>query len=138
MAFSALEMTQIRDYLGWNARWQQFDSALERAFSFIGNLSSGGDTSVEDQVRTLLGKVIAIEGELDAARARFKADQVGSIKLNRLEIRQLVARGESYIGRIARLLGVEVRGASLRADLPKMHASPWGPAGGGGNAQRQG
>lgn len=136
--FTALEKTQIRDYLGWTAKYQQFDSGLERAFSFIANLTSGGDSSVEDQIRILLGKVITIENELDSARARFKADQVGSIKLNRDEIKQIVQRGEAYIGRMARLLGVEVRGKSLRADLPGGYETPWGPSAGGGNSQRQG
>lgn len=137
--FTNLEKTQVRDYLGWTAKYQQFDSGLERAFSFVANLTAGGDSSVEDQVRVMLAKVIAIESELDSARARFKADQVGPIKLNRMEIVQIVQRGESYIGRMARLLGVEARGYAFRADLPKSYATPWGPSGGGGgNSQRQG
>lgn len=138
MAFTNTEMTAIRDYLGWTARFTQFDSALERAFAFVGNLTAGGDASIEDQIRTLLGKVQNIETQIDSATARFAADQVGSIKLNRNEIRQWADRGQAYIGRIARLLGVDAKGYAFRADMPTFQAGPWGPAAGGGNPQRQG
>lgn len=137
MAFTLTEQTAIRDYLGWTAKYQQFDSGLERAFSFIANLTSGGDSSVEDQVRALLVKVQTIETEVDAARPRFKADQVGTIKLNRMEIKQLANAAKIYIGRMARLLGVEVRGDAFAADLTKGYETPWGPST-GGNAQRHG
>lgn len=134
MAFTGTEMSEIRRLLGWQARFAQFDSALERAFAAIGG---GGFPDEENQARTLLGKIQTIETEIDGSRSRFKADQVGSIKLNRSEVRQLVERGESYIGQLARVFGVDVKGHALRADVPGFTAGPWGPSG-GGNTQRQG
>lgn len=137
MAFTNAEKGSIRKYLGWNARWVQFDSALERAFTFVDNSSAGGDTSSEDEARTILAKIVAIEVEIDGTHRRFKADQVGTIKLNRNEVRQLIDRGESYIGQLARVFGVDVKGSALRADLPSWVGTPWGGSG-GGNSQRQG
>ncbi len=102
------------------------------------NASAGGDTSSEDDARALLAKIVAIEVEIDGTHRRFKADQVGTIKLNRLEVRQLIDRGESYIGQLARIFGVPVKGYALRADLPSFEGTPWGPSGSGGNSQRQG
>lgn len=131
MSFSNGEKASIRNYLGWNAKFVQFDSGLERAFVFVENLSGTGDTSAEDLARTLLAKVVAIEVEIDATHSRFKADKVGPITLNRKEVTQLIERGEAYIGQLARVFGVEVKGYALRADLPKTHSSPWGPVGGG-------
>ena len=135
MAFTDTEKADIRKYLGWQARFAQFDSALERAFSAIGG---GAFPAEEQQARDLVTKIKGIETEIDTAHSRFKADKVGPIALNRNEIRQLVDRGESYIGQLARCMGVPVKGHALRADLPDFGASPWGPMGGGGNAQRQG
>lgn len=134
--FTNDEKTQIRKYLGWNAKFVQFDSGLERAFTFVENLTSSGDSSVEDDARAVLAKIVAIEVEIDHTHSRFKADQVGPIKLNRREVSQLVQRGESYIGQLARAFGVEVRGKALRADTPSSVSTPWGPMGDGGNEQR--
>jgi len=134
VAFTDVEKAGIRKYLGWQARFAQFDSALERAFAAIGG---GSFPAEEDQARALLGKIQAVEAEIDAAHARFKADKVGSIELNRREVQQLVERGESYIGQLARCMGVDVKGRALRADLPSYVASPWGPTG-GGFEQKQG
>jgi hypothetical protein len=127
MAFTNEEKMSIRKYLGWTAKYAQFDSGLERGISFVESASAGGDTSIEDDVRALVTKVKGIELEIDKTHSRFKADQVGPIKLNRREVHQLVERGETYIGQIARHFGVEVRGKALRNDLPTSIATPWGP-----------
>jgi hypothetical protein len=137
MAFTNAEKASIRNFLGWNARWVQFDSALERAFAFVESASDGGDTSSEDLARSLLASITSIQTEIDGTHPRFKATQVGTIKLNPAEVAQLVDRGESYIGQLARVFGVPVYGRALRADLPTGGGGPWGPTG-GGNAQRQG
>lgn len=136
MAFTDAEKSAIRKYLGWQARFAQFDSALERAFAAIGGNPDFAEE--ENTARALLVKIQGIEAEIDAAHGRFKADKVGSIELNRREILQLVDRGESYIGQLARCMGVPVKGRALRGDLSTWGESPWGPAGDGGNAQRQG
>jgi hypothetical protein len=56
--FTLVEKTSIRNFLGWGAKYVQFDSGIERAFSFIEQLSASGDTSVEDLARALLVKII--------------------------------------------------------------------------------
>ena len=136
MSLTNTQRAEIRKYLGWNARWVQFDSALERAFLFVDNLTAGGDDSSEVQALALLVKIQTIESEIDASRARFKANKVGTIELNRSEVGQLVGRGEAYIGQLARIFGVEVKGSALRPDMA-FSQGPYG-SGGGGSPQRQG
>lgn len=132
MAFTPTERTQIRTYLGWSARFAQFDGALARSFSAMETLPED-----EAQVRLELAECLRIDAAIKAAEARFKADKVGTLELNRREIDQLRSNGRMHVGRIATTLGVEVKSDAFGADAPRFRAGPWGGIG-GGNAQRQG
>jgi hypothetical protein len=135
MALAESEKVRIREYLGWGARFAQFDSALERAMDAI---DSGPFAETEDRVREHLTELARIDAALVAAEARLKADVVGSITLNRQEIQTLRSRGAERVGRLATALQVEVRDNPFSPDLPRFRGTPYGPRGGGGNAQRQG
>ena len=128
----SVERAKVRQYLGWSGRWAQFDSALARAFSAL-----EAQTDETDLVRANLAELERIDTALTAAESRLKADQVGTIKLNRGELTSLCNRGRLFVGRIATTLGIEVREDAFAADAPRFRAGPWGAVG-GGNQQRHG
>lgn len=133
MAFTETEKAQIRLYTGYQARFGQFDGDVERAINAIG---SGDHAATETLVRTQLTELERIDAAIVAAEGRFKAAEVGSIKLNPGELGQLRSRGEQTVTRLALLIGVEVRVNVFRAGSG-YRAGAHGPSG-GGNAQRQG
>ncbi len=132
MPFTDDERATIRMYMGWSARFSQTDTALERAMAAI-------DVQPADLAlaRAHLAELARIDAAITSCEARFKAEQVGSIKLNPRELRQLRSRGEERVGRLATLLGIEVRDNAFSPDLPRWRGSPGGPIG-GGNAQMMG
>ena len=135
MAFTATERTTIRMYLGWSARFLQFDDALERAMDAVG---ANPDTSTQTQIQGFLTEAARIDTAITAAEARLKAAKVGSIELNAAEIEQLRGRGRQNVARIARAFGVEVRGDAYGETLPTDQASAVGMIGAGGGYQLQG
>lgn len=131
-ALTDAEKATIREYMGWSARFAQTDTALERAMSAI-----DGMPAELDKLRAHLTELARIDAALVACEARFKADQVGSITLSQSELRRLRSRGEERLGRMATLLGVEVRDNPFSPDLPRFRAGRTGPIG-GGNEQMHG
>lgn len=134
MAFTLDEQAQIRMYLGWQARWSQFDNALERALASVGG---GSFPAEENQARVALAELVRLDAAIVVAERRIKASAVGSITLNEGEIEMLRARGRTFVGRLARVMGVDVKGDAFGPDVPRFQASPWGPSA-GGNEQMQG
>lgn len=132
MSFTADEKTSIREYLGWSARFGQTDTALERAMSAI-------ETQPSDlaAARRHLVELARIDVAIQACEARFKAEQVGTIKLNAGELSQLRSRGEERVGRLATLFAVETRNNPYRPGNVGWRGGPLGPIG-GGNSQMQG
>jgi len=132
VALTGTQKAKIRKYLGWSARFVQFDRALDGAFEAIA-------TTPEQEAEVVidLDECIRLDAAIVAAEARLKATSVGPIDLNGGEIGALRARGRTHVGRIATALGVEVREDSFGPDLPRFRAGPWGPSG-GGNQQRHG
>jgi len=130
--FTDDEKTRIREYLGWSARFGQTDTALERAMSAI-------ETQPSDLARTRdhLTELARIDAAITACEARFKADNVGSIKLNPRELSQLRSRGAERCARLARLFAVEQRGGPFSPAPSAWRGSFSGPIG-GGNSQMQG
>ncbi|HSR79091.1 MAG TPA: hypothetical protein VLN57_21135 [Xanthobacteraceae bacterium] len=132
MALTEDEKTLIREYLGWGARFGQTDNALERAMSAL-------ETSASELARTRvhLAELARIDAAITACEARFKADQVGTIKLSESELARLRSRGSERVGRLARQLTVETRGDPFRPGGSAWRGTFTGPIG-GGNAQMQG
>lgn len=127
------EKATIREYMGWSARFGQTDTALERAMSAI-DMGPAADLA---KLRTHLTELARVDAALVACEARFKADQVGSITLSQTELSRLRSRGAERLGRMATLLGVEVRDNPFSPDLPRFRAGRTGPIG-GGNEQMHG
>lgn len=126
------EKATIRMWMGWSARFAQTDSALERAMSAIDAMPA--DLAL---LRVHLTELARIDAATLACEARFKADQVGSITLSQSELPRLRSRGMERLGRLATLLGVEVRDNPFSPDLPRWRGGHGGPSG-GGNYQMQG
>ena len=133
MAFTATQRGQIRQYLGWSARYLQTDDALERAMNAV-----DGDAVTETQVVGHLTEAARVDAAIQAAESRLKASKVGTIELNAAEIDQLRDRGRQNIARMARAFGVEVRGDAYSGALPTDQASATGMYPGGGGYQLQG
>lgn len=134
MAFSDAEKSTIREYMGWSARFAQEDTALERAMAAVGG---GAFPADENKARVHLTELARIDAALVACEARFKADKVGTIELSQSELTRLRSRGAERLGRLATLLGCEVRSNPFAPDLPRWRAGYTGPTG-GGNSQMQG
>lgn len=126
------EKATVRMYLGWSGRFAQTDTALERAMSAIDGMAA--DLAL---LRAHLTELARIDAALLACEARFKADKVGTIELSQSELSRLRSRGAERVGRLATLLGVEVRDNPFSPDLPRWRAGRTGPVN-GGNEQMQG
>jgi hypothetical protein len=126
------EKATIRMYMGWSARFAQTDNAIERAMSAINTMAA--DLAL---LRSHLTELARIDTAIEACESRFKADQVGSITLSQTELPRLRSRGMERVGRMATLLGVEVRDNAFSPDLPRWRGGHGGPSG-GGNYQMQG
>lgn len=132
MALTDDQKFQIRLYMGWSARFHQFDSALEQALAAL-------ETTPAEQAGVLgfVAECQRVDAAITAAETRLKATTVGTIDLNGAEINQLRDRGRQFVGRIASVLGVEVRNDVFSGNAPSSRATVGGMAG-GGNWQMQG
>ena len=127
MAFTEAQRVKIRLYLGWSARFHQFDSRLEQAMNAVDTLA---DT--ETEVEAILADLATIETELADAHGRLKAMKVGSIDLpGHKEIQALRSEGRRHVGRLAATLGVEVRHDAFGAGRYRHFATRYGLIGGG-------
>jgi hypothetical protein len=132
MALTEDQKFQLRLYLGWSERFHQFDSGLEQAMSALETRASA-----EAGVISMLVECVRIDTALIAAEKRLKASEMGPITLNGGEIEQLRDRGRQFVGRIASILGVEVRNDVFSGGPPSARATADGMAG-GGNRQMHG
>jgi hypothetical protein len=132
MALTEEQKFKLRLYLGWSERFHQHDSALEQAFSALESRPSAENGTI-----ALLAECERIDSAITAAEGRLKATTVGSIELNTMEINQLRDRGRQFVGRIASILGVEVRNDVFSGALPTARASAFGMVY-GGNRQMHG
>lgn len=105
MAYAEAQRVEIRFYLGWSARFHQFDSRLEQAMNAV-------DTELDTQAKAevILAALADVMAKLTDAHSRLKALKVGSIELpGKIEIAMLRAEGRRHAGALAALHGVEVR-----------------------------
>lgn len=134
MALTEAQRVQVRLFMGWSARFFQFDSELEQAMN---SLDANPDT--EAVIVTLIGECQRIDTAIVAAEGRFRADAVGSITLTQgRELELLRSRGRQFSGRIASVLGVPIRHDVWSGTGPKMTASRYGMVPGASNMQLHG
>lgn len=114
MALSPAQKALCRQYLGWSFGFNDRDSHLEQSFN-------GLETKPDEEalVVAVLASVADIDAKIVTAHKRLKAAKVGDIGLNYDEVRQLRDEGNRFVGRMARMLGVEVReGGGFSSSLP--------------------
>lgn len=134
--FTSGQKANIRLYLGWSARFHQFDSRLEQAMSAIDNEM---DDSTHDIIVAKLASLASIDTRLTDALGRIKALKVGSIDLpGAMELGLLRSEGRRFVGQLAATLGVEVRHDVFRGGGPRSFATHEGLIPGGGNEMKQG
>lgn len=106
MALTATQRAQVRTVLGWSAQYSQTDNKLENAFDGLAT-----EPEHEALVIAALADVDLIEAQMVDARKRLKAVKVGSIGLDtyRSEMMALRDEGRRVVGKIAVIMGVEVR-----------------------------
>ena len=142
---TSAQRASIRLYLGWSARFHQTDSRLEQAMSAI----DVGDVDTYNFIVNalngtppgLLAQLGDIDTRLTAALVDVKARKVGSIELmGEGEISVLRSMGREYAGRLASLLGVEVRHDVFSGHGPRSFATSSGllPSLAGSNLPRLG
>ncbi len=140
MALTDIQKANIRMYLGWSGRWHQSDSRLEQAMSAIETepeherqLTNPDPAPVGEEIGVLT-RLSDIDTKLNDAHGRLKALKVGSIDLPaHREIEMLRKEGRRYVGRMAAILGVEVRQDVYSSTKPRTFQGPFGLYGGGGN-----
>ena len=129
MPLSEADKAKIRMYMGWSPRFFQTDVALEQAMNAVDNLPEVL-TLLQNPINGTPPGVIAsledIDAKLVTAHARLKADKVGSIQLNRNEMRQLRKEGKRLVSRLATYLGTEVKRDVFSGSLPRSRDSHWG------------
>ena len=128
MALTATQRAQVRLYCGWTARFRQTDSRLEQSM----NALDAGDAETITVAAGMLVSLVDIDTKLVDAHKRIKANTVGSIKLTEeKEIGILRSEGRRFAGRLASLLGVEVRHDVFSGNGPSWWSGTNGPTGGG-------
>lgn len=131
MALTSAQRMLTRLYLGWSERFHQTDTRLEQAMNAI---DSPQNTDALAQLQAYLTTLADIDARLTDALCRLRALEVGSIKLpGPMEIGMLRSQGRMYAGRIASILGVEIRHDVFSGGGPREFATAKGmmPARGG-------
>ncbi len=126
MALTSAQKADVRFYLGWSARFHQFDSRLEQAMTAL-------DTEPDSEALVIaeVAACKAVDAEIDGAHPRLKARKVGSIGLwGWEEITALRREGQRHVDRIASTLGVEVRTKVFFSHGVRSFAGFGGPYGG--------
>jgi len=127
MALLEAQKVSIRFYLGWSARFHQFDSRLEQAMSAIDTLP---DT--QTLIEAILVDLGDISTKIKEAYNRLKAMKVSSIDLpGPGEIGMFRSEGRRFVGQLAATLGVEVRQDVFGSGSYHYFASSGGLVGGG-------
>lgn len=105
MALTAAQKVAIKRHLGMNSAAPSWYPYVD-PFVAVGQILETLPAATEAECVVILTRLAAIETSLDAARSRLKAEQVGSIKLNGAEIRQLRGELNRWRAELSILLGV--------------------------------
>ena len=121
MALTDAQKSEIAMYLGWSSNFAQTDSLLNQMLSAI-ETRPADELLITDVLANggLLAELKNIDTLIRTSYGRFKADQFGTVKLNKQENTRLRKEGERHVGRLSRLLGVPVRsGGPYSTSLPQ-------------------
>lgn len=105
MALTETQRAHIREVLGWQSLFHQHGpgNRVESAMTAIGE-----NPEDEATVVSLLGKLTTLDGLIEGAYSRLRAQVVGSITLNAGEIGQLKSEGRRLCKTLAAILGVTI------------------------------
>lgn len=135
MPFTEIDKTKIRMYMGWTPLFFPTSVALENAMNAVDELPEVLlliQNAIGDSPPGIIASLEGIEAKIVAAHNRLKADEVGSIVLNRQELKQLYREGKRITSKLAVLLGTNVVTDIWSGYLPRLST------GLGGNLQRHG
>jgi len=122
VALSGPERAKVRKYLGWSARFHQTDSRLDQAMDAL-----GGTPDDETEVRTELAVCTDLDAQIAATNTTAKVVTLGSIETRAAyQLSVLRNRGRQAAGRIAAILGVEIRHDAFSGSGPVGFAGPGG------------
>ena len=107
MALTEAQRVSIRFYLGWSARFHQFDSRLEQAMNAIDSMPT---LDTQTKIESLITDLDSLITKLKESYTRLKAMKLGSIVLpGQNEVALLRSEGRRNAEGLAAILGVEVR-----------------------------
>lgn len=106
MALNDLQKHEIIRHLGWAAKSLLTDSTHYNSVivSRLTNLNS----TIEAQVAGVLSRLDAIEKQLDSARCRLTASEVGDIVTNENEIPMLRKEYWKWLRQLSDLIDIEI------------------------------
>lgn len=110
MAFTGAEKNKIVQLLGYGGKTLQPGSVIYNKILNDRLDSIPGDE--ESLVRAYLVQVQAIESQMNAAIARFAADSVGDVKMNKSEMEQLRKERKKISREIAVHVDIPYQGIS--------------------------
>lgn len=106
MALSDKQKHEVVYYLGWPGKTLITTSTHYNSIvaSRLDNLNS----YIENQVKGLLARLAAIQAQLDEARCRLSASEVGDIKLNAEELAMLRKEYMRWLKELSDLLDIKI------------------------------
>ena len=104
MAFTRVEKVKILRYIGWDSRAIKSESRFYSGI--IMERLEGLPTEEEEEARSLLNRVIAIDTQIQNATTRLKVLSVSNIELNNSEIMQLRNERDRVIGEMTVVLRI--------------------------------
>ena len=111
MPLSETDRTKIRMYMGWSPLFFPTNVALENAMNAVDELPEVLtliQNAIGDSPPGIIASLEDIEAKIVGSHNRLKADEVGSIVLNRQELKQLYREGKRITSKLAVLLGTNV------------------------------
>jgi hypothetical protein len=112
MALTSAQKQRVHFFCGWSARFHSFDSRLEQALAAIETLPAVEAEITNPITGTPPGLLAQLDEKITQLRQvpnRLKASEVGSIKLNPLELHHLRSEGRRLASQLCMTLGVEKR-----------------------------
>lgn len=121
MALTETQKQQAREYLGIPTVTGAFNLGSP-GVTFDERIASlAGNTAAEDSFKALLAAITTSRTDIEAARGRLKAAEVGDIKLNPKELRQRWREDLELCERMARIINMEVvRHPAIKSGSPRL------------------
>jgi hypothetical protein len=107
MAFTTTEKYKLVRLLGWEAKVLDDTSTVYN--SVVNDRLEGYATDAENEVRTLLDRIVTLDEKLEKATCRVSTKEVDGVVLNEDEIPALRRERTRVIREISEFLGIPYR-----------------------------